>query len=139
MPGPWKPYNLGQVGVTTQTLYNFVQQLFGPGGNVIRNTLLAAANETQLRTLLAGYGISLPANIGGPGSPPPPLRIMLVDIQSARCWQDPSLGPINPATDYFYVLVMPPVPTRYSGQPGYEEMQALESAFYHAEVDGYGM
>jgi hypothetical protein len=135
MPGPWKPpYNQG---ATTQTLYNFVQQLFSVGGTGIRNTLLAATNETQLRTMLAGYGISLPTHIGGPGSSS--LRIMLVDIQSARCWQDPSQAPINPAADYFYVLVMPPVPTRYSGQPGYEEMQALESAFYHAAVDGYGM
>jgi hypothetical protein len=139
MPGPWKSYDLGQVGTTSQYLYNFVQLLFGPGNAAVRSTLLGALNEAQLRTLLQSYGISIPSNIGGTGSPP--LRIMLVDIESAQTWQDPTQPKINPTTDFFYVLVMPPVPTRFDPavQPGYEEMQAWESAWYHAVVDGYGM
>jgi hypothetical protein len=139
MPGPWKPYNIAQVGVTTEHLYEFLQQLFGSGNAAFRANLLAAPDERQLRIMLGDWGIFIPTDIGGTGSPP--LRIMLVDIQSTRTWQDPNQAPINPATDYFYVLVMPPVPTRYDPavQPGYEEMQAWESAWYHAMVDGYGM
>lgn len=139
MPGPWKPYNTAQVGVTTQHLYEFLQELFGPDNATFRTNLLAAHDEGQLRIMLADWGIFIPAHIGAEGSPP--LRIMLVDIQSTQIWQDPTQAPINPATDYFYVLVMPPVPTRYdpAAQPGYEEMQAWESAWYHAMVDGYGM
>jgi hypothetical protein len=139
MPGPWKPYNPAQVGITTEHLFDFLQQLFGAGQGPFRANLFAAPNENQLRTMLGDWGIFIPAIIGGPGSPP--LRIMLVDVESARTWQDPTQPPINPAADYFYVLVMPPVPTRYApgAQPGYEEMQAWESAWYHAIVDGYGM
>jgi hypothetical protein len=140
MPGPWKPYKAAQVGVTTQHLYEFLQQLFGPDNAAFRANLLAAPDESQLRIMLGDWGIVIPTNIEGPDSPP--LRIMLVDIQSTQTWQDPTQQvKINPATDYFYVLVMPPVPTRYDPavQPGYEVMQAWESAWYHAMVDGYGM
>jgi hypothetical protein len=64
---------------------------------------------------------------------------MLVDVQSTQTWQ--AHPPIDPNNNYFYLLVLPPVPTRYDpvAQPGYEEMQAWESAWYHAIVDGYGM
>jgi hypothetical protein len=139
MPGPWKPYDYAQVGVTTQHLYEFLQKLFGPGNAAFRANLLAAPDERQLRIMLGDWGIFIPTHIGATGSPP--LRIMLVDIQSTHTWQDPTQAPINPDTDYFYLLVMPPVPTRYDPavQPGYEEMQAWESAWYHAMVDGYGM
>jgi hypothetical protein len=136
MAGPWKPpYN---PGVETKHLYDFVQKLFdGPTQAAFRASLFAAPDENQLRIMLGDWGIFIPTVIGAPGSPP--LRIMLVDVENASTWQD--TPPINPATDYFYVLVMPPVPTRYDpvAQPGYEEMQAWESAWYHAMVDGYGM
>jgi hypothetical protein len=137
MAGPWKPpYN---PGVETKHLFDFLQQLFGAGQVAFRASLFAAPNEAQLRTMLGDWGIFIPTHTGGPGTPA--VRIMLVDVQNANTWQDPSLPKINPATDDFYVLVMPPVPTRYpaAAQPGYEEMQAWESAWYHAIVDGYGM
>ena len=110
MPGPWKPYDTTQVGVTTQHLYEFLQELFGPGNATFRANLLDAPDEGQLRIMLGDWGIFIPTHIGADDSPP--LRIMLVDIQSTRTWQDPTQAPINPANDYFYVLVMPPVPTR---------------------------
>ena len=58
-----------------------------------------------------------------------------------RTWQDPNQNHINPSNDYFYLLILPPVPNNanYAGQPGYKDMQAWESAWYHAIVDGYGM
>jgi hypothetical protein len=138
MPGgPWKPYNANLVGVTTQALYTFVQELFSPRGPALRTQLLNAPDENQLRLMLGNWGIFIPTNIGGAGSPP--LRIMLVDVQSTQTWQ--AHPPIDPNNNYFYLLVLPPVPTRYDpvAQPGYEEMQAWESAWYHAIVDGYGM
>jgi hypothetical protein len=141
MPGgPWKPYDESLVGSLTQALFAFLdKELFAAGNAAIRNNLLNAPDEHQLRLMLGNYGIFIPALIGGPGSAP--LRIMLVDVQSTRTWQDPNQAPINAANDYFYLLVMPPVPTRYdpTAQPGYEKMQAWESAWYHAIVDGYGM
>jgi len=92
-------------------------------------------SEDEVRAVLVTYGIVIPRQTDQGD----PLRIMLVDVQNAQTWQEPP--PINPVTDYFYLLVMPPVPSNpnYPGQPGYQDMQAWESAWYHAIVDGYGM
>lgn len=136
MPGPWKPYNANLIGVTTQHLYGFLQELFGNQGQALRDQLMHANDENQLRIMLGNWGILIPANVNGL-----PLRIMMVDIQNARTWQDRNQNPIKPNTDYFYLLTLPPVPSNpnYAGQPGYKDMQAWESAWYHAIVDGYGM
>jgi len=136
MPGPWKPYNQNHVGRTTQALYGFLTDLFdGTKGPALRKQLLGAMSEDEVRAVLVTYGIVIPRQTDQGD----PLRIMLVDVQNAQTWQEPP--PINPVTDYFYLLVMPPVPSNpnYPGQPGYQDMQAWESAWYHAIVDGYGM
>jgi hypothetical protein len=71
---------------------------------------------------------------------PDDVRIMLVDIEAAAKKEYPPA--IVPGTDKFYVLILPPVPRREKGNPGddaYKEMQAWNSAWYHAINDGYGM
>jgi hypothetical protein len=141
MPGPWKPPSYySNAGNTAQYLYAFVQELFGTGGPALRNQLMSAHDEDEVRAVLNSKGIVIPRLSGGSGTSP--LRIMLVDVQNAKTWQDRNYpNPIDPTTDYFYLLVMPPVPSNanYAGQPGYTDMQAWESAWYHAIVDGFGM
>jgi hypothetical protein len=140
MPGPWKPYDEDTVGPLTEALYRFLHyHLFVPGDQV-RGALMNAGNEGQLRMMLGQYGIFIPERIDMNDPNSAPLRIMLVDVQTANIWQEPG-RPINYNNDYFYVLVMPPIPSNanYAGQPGYQDMQAWESAWYHAIVDGYGM
>jgi hypothetical protein len=137
MPGPWKPPYYSNAGNTTQYLYAFVQELFGAGGAALRNQLMNAQDEDEVRAVLNSKGIVIPRLTGGASSPP--VRIKIVDVQTAGVWE--AHPPINPNNDFFYVLVLPPVPSNsnYAGQPGYTDMQAWESAWYHAIVDGYGM
>jgi hypothetical protein len=137
MPGPWKPPSYySKAGTTTQVLYAFVQELFdATNGPALRNQLMTAHDEDEVRAILNSRGIVIPRLTGTTGSAP--VRIKIVDVQSARVWeQQPAIDPNN---DFFHVLVMPPVPSNYAGQPGYTDMQAWESAWYHAIVDGYGM
>jgi hypothetical protein len=141
MPGPWKPYDEDTVGALTQALYRFLEYHLFVQGNPVRGNLMQAYDENQLRVMLGNYGIFIPPRIDPNDANSAPVRIMLVDIQTATIWQDHTQPAINYQTDTFYVLVMPPIPSNshYAGQPGYQDMQAWQSAWYHAIVDGFGM
>jgi len=125
MPGPTKPYAEYNVGATIQTNYAFLEELWGERGPALREELFARPSEASLRSLLGAWSITIADDV----------RIMLVDIESARV---KTHGNINPATESFYVLVLPPVPRRESEEI-YKEMQAWTGAYYHAGSDGYGM
>jgi hypothetical protein len=125
---PWKSY-LNPVGQTVDNLHWFLDQLFGASQQAFRDQFFHLSDEDQLRNLLATNRIFIPATDPQSGNP---IRIMLVDVENARCHHYGAH--INPATDLFYLLVMPPVPRHYD-----PTMQNWESAWYHAIVDGFGM
>src|SRR5215217_8605252 len=116
MPGPTKVYDETKVGAQVQTYYAFLEKLFDAvGQQAFRNGLFAYPTEAALRTALGLEGIVVPANV----------RIMLVDIQYART---KDFG-IDPSKDDFYVLVLPPMPSRQTAdatKKDYKEMQAWE-------------
>jgi hypothetical protein len=131
---PWKSY-ANSPGATADDLYYFLQNCFQPNpkGNNFRNQFFdPALTEDSARVLLMNNRIFVPQDDGG--KPPNPIRLMFVDVQNAQVWQDPKKKKIDPVNDLFYLLVMPPTPQKYD-----PEMQAWESAWYHAIVDGYGM
>ena len=66
--------------------------------------MFAHATEAALRAALNTEGIPVPAN----------LKIMLVDIEYART---KTFGTINPATDDYYTLILPPIPRRQTSEP----------------------
>ncbi len=115
--------------------YQIVTQLFDVDGNqAFRKKFFDCKNDDDVRWLLTQYKITIAYNV----------RIMLVDIENARTWQDPSKPPIDATKDLFYVYIMPPVPRRTmhgESEPskGYKDMQAWEEAWHHAICDGYGM
>lgn len=140
----YKPYDEANVGKVVQTDYKFLndlwneEKLWGPrdGERTLRDHLFALSDEAALRAALAAQGIVV--------DPPPgsatPVRIMIVDIENART---KTYGTqINPGTDFFYVLVLPPKLRRQTEDPtkrDYMRMQAWSGAWYHASNDGYGM
>jgi hypothetical protein len=154
MPIPWKPdYNAygGSIGATVDTLKEFIGKLFDPGkypgfrdqffddpsqpGYPAGSTL----NEPIIRRMLKQQGINIPEThtVGGQKHD---IRIVIVDVQNARLASyetDPKLFGRKEIdkNDWFYLLVMPPVPSI----PAEVDLQTYESAWYHAIVDGYGM
>ena len=132
-----KPYDQAKVGQVLQTNYQFLQNLFaeqkkwGSQGQekTLREFLLSFTDEEQLRTALAAEGINVPG-----------VRIVLFDVESVT--ERKFNPPINPATDPFYVLVLPPKLRREPESPRrlvYIESQSWTGAYYHAVSDGYGM
>jgi len=132
MSGPTKHYDENKIGQHVQINYKFIEKLFNKRGQkAFRDKLFSCADEAALRRALKRLRIDVPNSV----------RIILVDIQYARMKSYPPH--INPTKDSFYMLVMPPVPTnKKTADPkrtDYTEMQAWESAWLHAIVDGYGM
>ena len=122
---PWKPKY--DVGAVVDNLKYFVDQLFDPQNqSAFRNQFFQHKHESVVRQLLADNKVIIPPDDGNGN----PVRIVIVDIQNARMWKADDFN----ANQLFYLLVMPPVPTYYD-----TEMQAWESAWYHAIVDGFGM
>lgn len=130
MSGPTKSYDEYQVGAATQRNYAFLEELWSARGPALRDQLFSQGSEASLRALLGAWNIPIPDDV----------RIMLVDIEGAKTKvHSPA---IIPSSDKFYVLILPPVPRREENKPGndvYKEMQAWNSAWYHAINDGYGM
>jgi hypothetical protein len=127
---PWKPY-LYPVGSTVDNLYGFLQSLFDPANQqAFRDSFFNLKTEAELRDLLLTNKIYIPVDDSTPQKNP--IRIMVVDVEYARCISYDKK--IDPKTDFFYLLVMPPVPHKYD-----TKMQTWESAWYHAIVDGFGM
>jgi hypothetical protein len=123
----WDPL---KVGDQVQKNYAFIAKLFDDTQQKqLRDRLFSYATEQELRAALEAEGIPLLAGV----------RLMLVDIENART---KTYGPINAATENFYLLTLPPVPRRPTPDPGgqdYKRMQTWEGAWHHAIVDGYGM
>jgi len=135
---PWKPE---EVGAHTQSYYAFAEMLW-TSGSTVRNDLKTASsvNEDTLRSKLGAFGIVIPPMTLEPH--PQPLRIYVFDVENADLYN--ASPPINPTTDSFYVFVMPPNPrgrplSPHAPPDEYRDMQAWESAWYHAAVDGYGL
>jgi hypothetical protein len=124
--GPADIYQPGQVGKAVQANFQFLHALFDANHQAFRDKLVNCADETAARKMLGDNGLTVP----------PPIRIMVVDIENARTkfWGKP----IDPGTEEWYVLVMPPVPRRKQNAD-YVDMQAWSAAWYHASNDGYGM
>jgi len=123
--GPADVYQPGQVGKAVQANYDFLNQLFGANEKKFRDALFNCADENAARKMLADNGLTVP----------PPIRIMLVDIQYART---KTWGKIDTDSEEWYVLVMAPKPQR-KVNADYVDMQAWAAAWYHASNDGYGM
>lgn len=123
--GPADIYQPGQVEKSVDTNYKFLHELFS-NNSTLRSQLMGCKTEQDARTLLGNKGITVQ----------PPIRIMVVDIESAttKTWDKP----INPKTDSWYVLVLPPVPRRKPDK-SHTDAQAMLAAWYHASNDGYGM
>jgi hypothetical protein len=123
---PVKYFDQMLVGKQVQANYAVLQKLFDDNlQQGFRDTLFAYPTEAALRAALIAEGIPVTGT----------LRIMLVDIEYART---KTYGPINAATEDFYLLVLPPVPRRQTS-PGYKDMQTWEGAWHHAIVDSYGI
>jgi hypothetical protein len=126
----WKYWDEKKVGEQVQNNYTILSRLFDePGQKAFRDALFAYPTEAALRAALNTDGVIVDAGV----------RIMLVDIEYART---KTFGPINPATEDYYVLVLPPIPRRPTSDPtkaDYKRDQAWEGAWHHAIVDGYGM
>ena len=127
---PTKYWDPTKVGEQVQANVVFLTKLFDNVNQQALRDQLFAYDEAALRTALnTTHHIPVPADV----------KIMLVDIEYART---KSFGVINPAADKFYVLMLPPVPSRETSDPtkaDYKRMQAWEGAWHHAIVDGYGM
>jgi hypothetical protein len=127
MAGPTKPYDEERIGDHLQANYVFLEKLFdGRDGRELRRELWELDEGALRERINAELKLKIPRDV----------RIMLVDIENARAKPEP--GDINPRTESFYVVVLPPVPRRERGHT-YKEMAAWEGAWHHAIVDGYGM
>jgi hypothetical protein len=164
--GPWKPYDPNFVGDQAQRISTFLAQLFAedvqpPPGGSYRDRLWNMT-DSALRDEIATrfqYPMSYPNIL---------VRVMVVDIQNGRVkfsdgagcsssvpWSTTGAGECsieahqdNPATTYWYTLILPPLPDRYKFidgakvgliQDGYLDEMRLEGAWHHAIVYGYGM
>jgi len=126
MPGPKKPDYSDQIVQYTQHYYAFLKELWGPGGEALRQTLTTSRNEAELRDLLkAKAKIEIETT----------TRLVIVDILSTKTNSFVN----NAATEDFYVLVLPPKPRRNPNDARYGELQGWSAAHYHAINDSYGM
>jgi hypothetical protein len=125
--GPTKPDLSRVIGTVTQQNYEFLKELWGSNGPALRDMLVSAAKQDELRDLLVGWNIYVDSFV----------KVMIVDIENART-HTPE-GPIDPMVDKFYVLVLPPVPRKHPKEPGYGMSQGWSTAYYHAITDSYGM
>jgi hypothetical protein len=123
---PWKPWDENEVGTYVQDNYEFVDRLFGPQGAAIRKKFWACTTETQLRKAIKDEAkINVPASV----------RVGVFDVEAAAL---KVIKKIDPKTEDFYIMVMPPKPRR-KNTADYKDGQAWEEAWFHAIVDGYGI
>jgi hypothetical protein len=133
-PGPHKPYGL-KPGDQTQRNYEFLKELFDPATQKTFRDALWGYNDPTLRNIIKGFlDIDLP----------PTTKILLVDAEFGRM-KDVS-GNFNPASDCWYVLLLPPVPRGFVKpgpgkipEDGYLYEMTWEAAWHHAIAYGYGM
>ena len=101
-----KPYEQAKVGAVLDTNYKFLDHLFGerkewgPAGQqqTLRDYLLSFTDEAELRAALEHPSINIKIA--------PSVGIVLFDVESVQVKKFPLN--INPASDLFYVLVLPP-------------------------------
>lgn len=125
MPKPVKAEYSERIGSVAQVHFEFlVRKLWGAGGDALRQQFISTASQEGLKALLQEHKIEFPAG----------AQIMVVDLQNAKT------NGLNaaPTADY-YILVLPPKPTRHGNEPHYLEMQGWSAAYYHAINDSYGM
>jgi hypothetical protein len=130
-PGPWSWQGDDKyVGQSAQNIYNFLQKLWSDVSSIskpLRDALSNIESETDIRNFAKdNLYITIPKEV----------RLILVDIQESKT--KPYNPQINPATDPFYVLVIPPKPSRINTKD-YKDAQALSEAWFHATTDGWGM
>jgi hypothetical protein len=156
MPTPWKPdyTSYSSVGAVVDDLKAFIDLLFGTDQHNFRNKFFddpndeanSTLNEPIIRRMLRSHRIDIPETHTDPlDGQTHNIRIVIVDIENARMAsykqkkvlpvpQDFGREEIHP-TDWFYLLVMPPVPRNSERK----DVQTYESAWHHAIVDSYGM
>lgn len=106
--------------------FEFIQKLWSDThGPSLRDALFKEQNLTDVQGVLAPLGFELP----------PDVQVILVDIEGGRTKTYPD--PIDQAGRW-YVLVLPPRPTR-SQDSHYRDQIAWLEATFHASNDGYGM
>ena len=135
-PGPYKEWEADEVGTYAQKNYDFTDRLFNtvrgqglPGlkGAALRKRFWDCTKNDQLQSAIFDeLGIDLP-------------RDVLVAVCDVEVGDLKVINKIDPAANAYYLLVLPPNPRRYPLDDNYLEDQALEDAWYHATVDGYGM
>jgi hypothetical protein len=128
--GPWSwQWDDTYVGENAQNIYNFLENLWSDDPSIsgpLRDALRKIESEADIRTFADAYlHITIPAQV----------RVTLVDIQEA---ETKSYGKINPEKEPFYVLVIPPKPSR-SKTKDYKDAQVSSEAWFHATTDGWGM
>jgi hypothetical protein len=127
---PWKPWYDANLGDYVQSNYNVATHLFDPlTGTAFRQSFWACANENALRDKINGL-----LNLGIPNH----VRVGFFDVEAADQGCKFFAPPIDTAGDDFYIMILPSVPRR-SNAPEYINDQAMEDAWFHAVVDGYGM
>lgn len=126
MPKPVKAEYQDRIGSVAQVHFEFLtRKLWAAGGAALRQQFISANSQESLKALLTEHKIEFPAN----------AQIMVVDLENAKT---NGLNTPPPTADY-YILVLPPKPTRHGAEPHYLEMQAWSAAYYHAINDSYGM
>jgi len=149
--GPFKRFDPTQVGARAQAYREFAQKAFFGDtagaqqidGQTFRKNLRDFAKrntQQQLLDLLNNtHNLKIPATNGADDQHGDPLKLMIVDIDLGAPYTASDVSPLPDENDAFYIFVIPPTPQRVPNNKAYQEMQAFESAWYHAIVDGYGL
>ena len=132
--GPTKPVR--PQGDSVRYYYDFLEHHWegkqdwgNPPTMTLRDYLFSQRSEEALRAALAEENILVDDDV----------RIMLLDVQTAKT---KAFGEIDPKTEPFYVLVLPPKPldkNRQELEKARLDDKAWASAWYHAGAYGYGM
>lgn len=122
-----KPNYSDRVGEVEQKNFGFLMNSLwdpedGPG---IRNRFISAPNEAALRALFIEFKIEVEAEV----------HLAVFDVESMKVKSFVE----NPATQDYYVLVLPPRPRRHTDNKPYTMMQGWAAAHYHTINDSYGM
>ena len=119
-------YDYGdELGTLTQYNFRFLEQLWKDGSE-LRKELFNYTDEDRLRQWLKTKHNIMVAD---------DVRIVILDLENARIKKFVE----NPQNEKFYALVLPPRPQGYPGNKQYRNMQAWNTAHYHAINDSYGM
>lgn len=106
--------------------FDFIQKLWSDThGQSLRDELFKEQNLVDVQRVLAPLGFELPVDV----------QVVLVDVEGGRTKTYPD--PID-KQGRWYVLVLPPRPTR-SKDSQYQDQIAWLEATFHASNDGYGM